>query len=111
MNQISFFQFDNLVKNRVPFCLLNFSEPIIAGLYSGIYKMHLENIEVPCTVEAYKQVVEEKKFPKDFPIVLVCKEGKDSEKIQQDLEKQGFGNVFWFEGGVEEMQLVKSNAN
>lgn len=107
MNELSFFQFDNLVKNRVPFCLLNFSEPV-AGLYTGLYKMHLENIETACSPADYKTVLEEKKLPKDFPIILLCKEGKTSAQIQADLEKQGFGNVFSFQGGVDQMRQVKA---
>jgi len=101
MSSIGFFQFDNLIRNRVPFCLLNFSDSQ-TSLYTSIYKLHLENWESLVNLENYQQVLAEKNLPKDFAIVTLCLDGSLSAQARDVLLSLGYGNVYWCEGGTKD---------
>lgn len=92
-NKIDFFQFDNLVKNKVPFLFLNSAESLTSR-YDSLYQTHLQNYEVLCQPEAYTQEIEQKKLPKEFPIVMRCSDDHVSIKAATDLSEKGFINVY-----------------
>ena len=109
LNQINFFQFDNLVKNRVPFTLLNFGTSLIP-LYSSVYKNHLENQEILTDESKFEQVLAEKKIPKDGALVLICNDGQNSSKLYRDLEKKAYTNVYLINGGYQQLMTERSEA-
>lgn len=41
------------------------------------------------------------KLPLDFPIILLCETGQESNALAEKLESNGFTNVYVIEGGVE----------
>lgn len=102
LNKISFYQLDNLINNRVPFLFLNMSESII-GWYTSVSKMHLNTYEILTSPEQVLPVLAEKKAPKDYAIVLLCKDGSDSLKLYTELEKQNYTNVYVIDGGYQQM--------
>ncbi len=109
LNKISYFQFDNLVKNRVPFTLLNLG-PSLVPLYSSVYKAHLENQEILTDVLHHDQVLSEKKVPKDGALVLICEDGQKSSKLFIDLEKKAYTNVYLVDGGYQQLMTKRSEA-
>ena len=109
MNQalpIGFFQFDNLIKNRVPFFLLRTSLPIESA-YGVIERLHLRNysliIEKMALVEA-QNALAERATQKHDPIVVLCEQGADSEKVAQELVVAGFLNVYFILGGWKSIE-------
>lgn len=99
LNQIGFFQFDNLVQGRVPFYLLDLNTEI-AAWYKGMAARHLENITIPCTPDTALPLIEEKKLPPHFALVVLDKDETQAPAIAQKLEAAGFTNVFLVKGGI-----------
>lgn len=107
MNKIGFFQFDNLVQNRVPFVLLNLG-PSLASLYISVYKMHIENHEISTDENQAIKVLEEMKVPLDAAIVLICEDGIKSSRLLIQLETKGYSNVFLMDGGHQQLMTERS---
>jgi rhodanese-related sulfurtransferase len=93
MNKIGFYQFDNLVRNRIPFFLINLGQDL-SHWYESIFKQHL-------------LVLMNEKIPKDFPIVLLCQNGKESQKTYEGLIRKGYTNVYLIDGGIQQMMTEK----
>lgn len=102
LNKISFYQLDNLINNRVPFLFLNMSESLVSW-YTSVSKMHLNTYEILTKPDQALPVLEERKAPKDYAIVLLCKDGSDSLRLYSELEKQGYTNVYLIDGGYQQM--------
>ena len=109
LNKISYFQFDNLVKNRVPFTLLNLG-PSLLPLYSSVYKSHLENQEVMTSETQFEQTLIDRQIPKDGALVLICEDGRKTSKIFAELEKKAFTNVYLVDGGYQQLMTERSEA-
>ncbi|MFN3455867.1 MAG: rhodanese-like domain-containing protein [Pseudobdellovibrio sp.] len=106
LNKIGFYQFENLVNNRVPFLFLNFAQDI-SNWYTSIYKLHVETYQVLLEPQNLMKELEERKIPLDFAILLLCSDGKQSEKIAKDLGKKGYTNVYLIDGGYQQMVTDK----
>jgi rhodanese-related sulfurtransferase len=99
---IGYFQFDNLVKGRVPFLFVNLGVDTSA-LYPHVYKMHLERMQMPITEgDVFTQILERNPAKSDAIIVL-CEDGQKSAPIAEALEKAEFVNVFLVEGGWKKL--------
>lgn len=109
LNKISYFQFDNLVKNRVPLTLLNLG-PSLQALYTSIYKAHLENYEILIDETSVFQALEEKKVPHDAAIVLICEDGLKSSQLFMQLEKKAYTNVYLIDGGYRQLMTERAEA-
>ncbi len=115
---IGFFQFDNLVKGRVPFLFVNLNIDTNA-LYPHIYKMHLDRmlLTIPdqdlAAMEAAKIVsfIQDQKHPSHQAIVLLCENGEKSELIAHTLEGAGYVNVFVVAGGWLQLLEEQQNSN
>lgn len=101
-NKIGYYQLNNLIENRVPFMFFNFGTDI-APWYSSIQKMHVEAWQVMTTESQIQQELDERKIPKDFALLLLCPDGKQSERIANSLEKKGYTNVYLIDGGYQQM--------
>ena len=99
INQLGYFQFDNLIQNRVPFILLNLGVNL-DHLYSGFWAMHLQNVNTPCTPTDAVAKVQEKKVPNHFAVVIIDNDGTQSQKLVPVLEKAGFTNAYYVKGGL-----------
>lgn len=109
LNKIGFFQFDNLVQNRVPFILLNLGTSL-ASLYFSIYKIHITNHEILTDETQALQTLEEMKVPLDAALILICDDGMKSSKVLDQLEKKGFSNVYLMNGGYQQLMTERSKA-
>jgi len=107
---IGFFQFDNLVKNRVPFCLFLMGVEC-SLLYKGQELDHIERYglktDLSFSAQSAKSELEAKKYRPMDPVVFVCSDGKLSKVVADELGAFGFMNCFFVEGGFR--QLVNSS--
>lgn len=101
-NKIGYYQLNNLIENRVPFMFFNFGTDITPW-YSSIQKMHVEAWQVMTTESQLQQELDDRKIPKDFALLLLCPDGKQSERIANSLEKKGYTNVYLIDGGYQQM--------
>jgi rhodanese-related sulfurtransferase len=106
-NKISFFQLDNLINNRVPFFFYNMSESI-APWYTSVTRMHVQTYETLISSDSVLNNLIEKNAPKDYAIVLLCRDGKESEQLMFVLEKNAYTNVYVVNGGYQ--QIVTERA-
>ena len=102
LNKISFFQLDNLINNRVPFLFYNMSESI-APWYSSVSRVHVQTYETMISSDEVLNNLTEKKAPKDYAIVLLCRDGSESEQLMIKLEKNAYTNVYVVNGGYQQI--------
>lgn len=102
LNKISFYQLDNLIKNRVPFLFFNMSESI-SDWYTSINKTHLESYQILTTEALVTSILAEKKAPKDYAIVLMCSDGTISMKVEKKLHELAYTNVYVIDGGYQQI--------
>ena len=107
LNKINFYQLDNLINNRVPFIFYNMSESITAW-YSSVSKLHVQTYEKLITAEQVVEDLSRNKAPKDYAIVLLCKDGTDSLKLYSELEKMAYTNVYVVDGGYQQLMTERS---
>ena len=106
LNKIGFFQLDNLVKNRVPFHLLNMGTDI-SSWFISIYKDHFLKNQILVQPDELMQTLESKKLASDAAIILLCNEGSTSLEIYRELEKKGYTNVYVVDGGYQQMMTER----
>jgi hypothetical protein len=103
LSKISFFQFDNLVQNRIPFLLLHDGVDFFPVYPLSIERGHLEkwSFEVDFTGAPTNLMgrLAERGLPASLPIVLLSKRDQDYQAWLKDLEKQGFSNIHYVENG------------
>ncbi len=109
-NAIGYYQFNNLVENRVPFLFLNFSEDI-SQWYTSIYKLHIETYQVLLNEDQLMKELTERQIPLEFALLLLCPNGELSERLARQLEIKGYSNVYIIQGGLEKMKLDKSTGS
>ena len=101
MSQLSYigsFQLDNLVHNRVPFLFLNLGVDITQK-YSGEHLRHISAYNVQANLENALQEVLQKNLPTNYAIIVACEDGKLSEQVAYELEKNNFINTFVIKNG------------
>ncbi len=98
---LGYFQFDNLVRNKIPFLLLTLK--IDLEPYFGVLeRLHLKNYTVlleDFSLSEVNRVLLEKQANQHQPIVIICEDGKKSLRLAQALTEQNFLNVYFFSGG------------
>jgi len=102
---VGHFQFDNLVKGRVPFYLLRPNLDIEAP-YGILEKMHLRNFSVvleKLEMPQAQAALDERRARKEDPIVVLDEDGRQSEKLAHDLVAAGYINVYFVLGGWQEI--------
>lgn len=93
---IGFFQFDNLVKSGVPFMIV----AVEVDPYSFYKEQHrhiqsyTQNFSKNGSVQELDQKIKELKVSKEFPIVILCQDGKKSFELSQGLESLGYMNAY-----------------
>lgn len=99
---IGFFQLDNLVKNRVPFFLLK-DETDIEKFFGPMERIHLRTYSIPLQAMSLSEAeaqMKERGAQMQSPVVVFCQTGKPSQKLAEDLEKQGYMNIYYVLDGV-----------
>ncbi|MFS4458535.1 rhodanese-like domain-containing protein [Bdellovibrio sp. HCB2-146] len=111
LNQLGFFQFDNLVQGRVPFILINMGADL-SHIYKGFVAQHLQNVTIDCnsSSEAVSKVLE-KKLPNHYAVVVIDHDGSRSGPVVTALEKAGCINVYYVKGGVKGIDLERQGGN
>jgi rhodanese-related sulfurtransferase len=97
--EISFFQLDNLVRNRVGFCLLNLQDDF-PQLYQGIFQDHLTQSVMQVQSGQPQTELAQRKIPKDAGIIVVCNDGAKSSDVCQTLIQQGYINAYYLKDGI-----------
>lgn len=102
LNQIGFYQLDNLINNRVPFLFINMAQSL-TPLYSSVSRVHVQTHERLCTFEGALNEVIGSGLPKSGAIVLLCENGEASMKLSHELEKNSYTNVYVVNGGYQQI--------
>lgn len=93
---IGFFQFDNLVRNRVPFYFVS-TGVSFEEVYSGPELEHLKRYlaESPFEASSILNDLEKKILPKHHAVLVLCENGIESKKMADQLGEAGFSNCFY----------------
>ena len=101
--EIGLFQIENLALTRITFLLLDLrddrSRPLPGPLSEG--SIAVESVSSNKAINFLNQQA----GLKDRPVVLLCEAGKTSTSLAQELETQGFSNVYVVAGGYEGLLL------
>ncbi|MCB0422426.1 MAG: MFS transporter [Bdellovibrionales bacterium] len=90
------FQLMNIIKNEVPFLLLQTVETLqIPESMNELLKGRVEKVD-----EEIHKFVAEKTADSSFPIVLLCEDGQVSSMKGAELVQRGYINVYYVEGGL-----------
>lgn len=110
LNKINFYQFDNLINNRVPFVFFNLAVDL-SDWYTSVSKSHLitHQIQLKNTGEALS-ILETKKTPKDYAIVLLCSDGVESTTLFEILQNSAYTNVYVIDGGYQQLMTERSQS-
>lgn len=103
-HDLDFFQLDNLIRNRVPFCFFNYGTPL-KNHYQLLEKIHLNTwlIDVSSHSEIESQI-KERQLPTHSGIIILCQDGNLSRHSQELLLKNGYSNVYIVHGGYENLK-------
>ncbi len=108
--EIGIFQFENLVRGRVPFALLKVSGDV-SQLFLSYLQEPLDRNTFDVTADSLMAFVEEKKFTKDQAFVVACADGTKSPALAQTLFNLGFGNVYYLKEGTTALrEYLKPNS-
>ena len=93
---IGFFQFDNLIKNRIPCAIFN--EGIdFSQLYGNQEIQHINRYSMD--INSIESSLESLKYRKIDPVLFICPNGSSSEIKAQTLAKKGYINCYFLIGG------------
>lgn len=98
-NSIGYFQFDNLLRNRVPLLLILLEQVELKSWYDSLVQMHIQNCAVQCDPQEVLPLIQSKKLPAHFGIVVLDSDGQKSPAVIKDLEQAGFTNAFYVKNG------------
>lgn len=98
--ELGLFQLENLFLNPSRFLFFDLraesdqQSPVaneVGGLLKKAERIVSENVE---------EQLRSRKIPVEFPVVLVCADGRSSARLADQLERAGFTNVYVVAGGV-----------
>jgi hypothetical protein len=100
------YQMENLLKNRVPFCLVQI-ETDLASLHKGPEAQHIERYSKSFSVanwqEEFKKLLVEHKenhYPLDYPIICLSVDEKISKEIASAFDDSNYKNVYYVLDGI-----------
>ncbi|OFZ31677.1 MAG: hypothetical protein A2622_03620 [Bdellovibrionales bacterium RIFCSPHIGHO2_01_FULL_40_29] len=109
LNKIGFYQFDNLIQNRVPFLFINLAVDI-SPWYSSLGKMHLEKSLFATEQAELLPKLQSQQVTQHAAIVLLCNDGSVSMQIFAELAENGYTNVYVIDGGYQQLMTERSQA-
>lgn len=110
LNEISFYQLENLILQRVPFHFINFAnEETLLSCFQHInpyfQKFLKDQLYTVTEIEKAQDLIKEKPFSIDTPIVLICENGETSQTLAEQLEQKGYKNVYVISSGLKQLVL------
>lgn len=108
LNAIGAFQFENLIRNRIPFVLINLGVDT-SGLFPSFHQSHLDRQTRQSTPENALQLIRQEGLPAEQAILLVCPDGSACKPLAARFEEAGYGNVYWVSGGIEALRKDLEN--
>lgn len=113
---IGFFQFDNLIRGRVPFHIVNFGvdfDPLYPMNKFPVERLQVRNREILLAPDASAEIVlaemQLRKVGARDPIVVVTQAGPQALHVAEKLGGGGFANVYFVKGGMDELLLQAAN--
>lgn len=106
-NKIAFFQIDNLIRGRIPFFFVTI-DCELKSWYGPLEKIHLNTWTIEAQPDNVMSLIAERQAPKDFGIVVICKDGISSLEVYNNLISEGYSNAYWVEGGLETLKKEKA---
>lgn len=108
LNELGFFQFDNLIRNQIPFVLLNLGTDL-KGLYKlSHHQNHLDKLTCNVSEKNALETLKSRQHPLHEAIVVICQSGKESATLVDELEAAGYLNVFLVKGGLDQLRADAS---
>lgn len=107
LNEIGFFQMNNLLQSRVPFMLLNLGVDT-KDLFAGMAQTHLEKQTVNLAADQVLQEMQTRQVPLDQALLVLSDDGKSARKIALKLEENKYTNVYWIRDGLQGLQREKA---
>ena len=109
LNQIGFYQLENLILQRVPFKLVLFAgKSELIELFQHLNPYYLKFLEAQIETfnseNEFQKKLNESLSNKEQPMIIVCPDGKISESIVTHLEKLNFINYYWIPKGLTELK-------
>lgn len=101
--EIGEFQFENLVRNRIPFVLLNLGTDL-GGMYPSFLQDHLNTQMLTTTPETAAADLAKRTPAKDTAVVVICEDGARSLPLAEELVKAGYLNVYCVAGGRKSLR-------
>lgn len=98
LHKIERFQFDNLIKNQIPFLLINLGVQL-NKYYSAHELKHIEKHTLQAEKDNYLDYLISKQIPKDQALVVLCKDGKASANLLLEFKKLGYENSYYLNQG------------
>lgn len=110
---LGFFQFMNLLRQRVHFFVFAWT-PLDELGTTGMEKMHLENIMIPLAgapdLAVLKEAMRELKLEAAAPILLLDADGARTKELARALDDEGYFNVFFGLDGMTGFLAEKRSA-
>ena len=108
INQMGYYQLENLVLQRVNFTLMDLTKEIdivekfkhLTPYYLNFLKTQIQKV----TTENYRVNPIFTGLAKESPIVLICDNGIKKKKIASQLESEKYINVFYLTGGAANLK-------
>ncbi|KYG67677.1 hypothetical protein AZI85_16910 [Bdellovibrio bacteriovorus] len=98
-NTIGYFQFNNLIQGRIPMLLVLLDNIDLAPWFNQVTRLHLENIVVHSQPEQVLPLIQERKLPLHYAVLVLDNDGVRSASTVETLEKAGFTNAYYVKGG------------
>lgn len=113
INQIGIYQIENLILQRVPFTLMDLtqeSDLITPFEHLNPYYLNFLKTQIlKTTTHDYQSNEKFQSLSKEAPIVIICDSGKDSIKVSQELQADGYINVFYVSGGFRGLKTPSNH--
>ncbi|WP_413291729.1 rhodanese-like domain-containing protein [Bdellovibrio sp. HCB185ZH] len=103
ISQLGYFQFNNLIKGRIPMILVNLGVDL-KSLYGHVEALHIDNCQIAGSTDEIVSQIEGKKLPAHYPIVIIDQNGETYSPVVQALEAKGFNNVYTVKEGLTGLQ-------
>ncbi len=109
LNEISFFQFDNLIRNRIPFLIVNLGADLKSFYSIPLYQQHLETQTITVSQKTVELELQKRKVALHDALLILCHDGSASAQIVDKLESIGYTNVFFAKNGSEKLRADASH--
>ncbi|WP_291515621.1 rhodanese-like domain-containing protein [Bdellovibrio sp. ArHS] len=102
-NTIGYFQFNNLIQGRIPMLLVLLDNIDLNPWFNHVTRLHLENITVHSQPDDVLSLIQQRKLPLHYAVLVLDNDGAKSANVVASLEKAGFTNAYYIKGGFAEL--------